>query len=197
MLGGDTGAQVLADVWRSPDGAHWELVQRHAPWGARVGLEVVVFRHMLWLAGGVNGTGGGLSGLWRTSNGTSWDLVSTPPWLPRTQFVLAVASLPHNVVNGTAVGHIGPGNQLEPHLVVTTGANFANPQCTGVQCRCFRDMWASQDGISWSNDREMEIPLPWPRRSMAACVCVSVCVLLPPTLAYGPISMCGCSATRD
>jgi len=46
------------EVWRSPDGARWELADAHAPFGRRAGAASASFRGRLWIVGGYRPVGG-------------------------------------------------------------------------------------------------------------------------------------------
>jgi hypothetical protein len=76
------------DVWRSPDGAAWELVTPAAAWSPRPGHQAVVLANQIYLFGGF-----GLStdptnpfkpsnprDLWVSSDGANWRLISESPW---------------------------------------------------------------------------------------------------------------------
>jgi len=76
------------DVWRTRDGANWELVTPAAAWSARPGHQAVVLANEIYLFGGF-----GLSpdptdpfkasnpmDVWVSRDGANWQLVSTSPW---------------------------------------------------------------------------------------------------------------------
>lgn len=72
--------RLLQDVWRSEDGVHWtELVS--PPWSARASFGLVAAGSSIWLfGGGMPAT----NDIWRTVNGTQWELVTAhAPWPPR------------------------------------------------------------------------------------------------------------------
>ena len=99
LLGGEDGFQCdpsrpercppyFNDVWRTRDGANWELVTPAAAWSARPGHQAVVLANDIYLFGGF-----GLSGdptdpfkpsnpmdVWVSRDGADWRLVSTSPW---------------------------------------------------------------------------------------------------------------------
>ncbi|MBS2213615.1 T9SS type A sorting domain-containing protein [Carboxylicivirga mesophila] len=63
LMGGESGftpsmpgtpPPYYNDVWRSRDGANWEQLVEHAPWSARPGHEVLLYRDHLVLFGGFN-----------------------------------------------------------------------------------------------------------------------------------------------
>ena len=95
VLGGNTTSFVnnssssgTNDVWRSTNGVNWTLNNRNAPWSARYGLEVRVFKNRIWVMGGGPGD---KNDVWYSS-GTGWhqlDAGSTH-WSGRENFGSAV-----------------------------------------------------------------------------------------------------------
>jgi hypothetical protein len=98
LLGGEDGFICLPesprcppyynDVWRSRDGANWELVTASAAWAPRPGHQVVVLLNRFILFGGF-----GLStdptdpfkpsnpmDIWVSKDGANWKQVSDSPW---------------------------------------------------------------------------------------------------------------------
>ncbi|MDG2054679.1 MAG: hypothetical protein P8J86_08220 [Phycisphaerales bacterium] len=76
------------DVWRSANGADWELVTARAPWPSRPGHQVVVADDQFVLFGGFGqsadptdpfGAGNPMD-VWVSSDGADWQLASTSPW---------------------------------------------------------------------------------------------------------------------
>lgn len=91
---GGSGRVLYEDVWRSRDGASWELVTDDAPWPARAGAALVEKGGFLYLLGGEDGFlcvpgAGGLdcpyfNDVWRSRDGASWELVTMAAgWSPR------------------------------------------------------------------------------------------------------------------
>jgi hypothetical protein len=76
----------FSDVWRTQNGADWELVTENAPWVARPGHQVVVAQDRLVLFGGFGlGPDNGItpanpSDIWVSNNGKIWKKVSDNPW---------------------------------------------------------------------------------------------------------------------
>ncbi len=118
------------DVWRSADGAEWELVTEAAPWEPRAGAAVVVKDDRLYLLGGEDGftceplpdcEAPYFNDVWSTDDGETWtQLTPAAGWSPR------------------------PGHMCE---------------LVGDQIVCFggfglvenpTDMWASADGAEWT-----------------------------------------------
>lgn len=97
LLGGEDGficqdgsqcPPYFNDVWRSRDGANWELVTPAADWPSRPGHQVVILRNQFVLFGGF-----GLStdpddpfkaanpmDMWMSKNGENWTQISDSPW---------------------------------------------------------------------------------------------------------------------
>ena len=67
------------DVWRSQDGANWELVTESAGWSPRPGHQcAVVFDHIVCWGG--FGLPENPMDVWVSQNGRDWDQVSDSPW---------------------------------------------------------------------------------------------------------------------
>jgi hypothetical protein len=67
---------LVNDVWSSGDGITWACMTENAPWSARYGAGVVVFKDQLWVVGGQ-----GHSDIWRSSNGKNWEMIRKhSPW---------------------------------------------------------------------------------------------------------------------
>ncbi len=118
------------DVWRSVDGAEWELMTDDAPWEPRAGASVVSFDGALWVFGGEDGfTCDPLPGcdppyfndVWRSVDGAQWELVSeAAAWSKR------------------------PGHQCE-----VVGADFVCFGGFGLVENPM-DVWSSPDGTNWT-----------------------------------------------
>jgi len=66
----------LKDVWKSGDGINWFQVIEYAPWDARAGHTMVVFRDTMWLMGGADWAGLYYSDVWKTGDGVNWTCVN-------------------------------------------------------------------------------------------------------------------------
>ena len=97
MVGGEDGFICIPglrcppyynDVWRTMDGANWELVTAEADWAPRPGHQCLVINNQFVLFGGF-----GLSpdpenpflpsnpmDVWVSSDGADWEMVSDSPW---------------------------------------------------------------------------------------------------------------------
>ena len=88
LLGGESGflcapqpcdLPYFNDVWRSRDGAHWELVTPSADWSPRPGHQAVVLLDRIIVFGGF-GLPFNPSDMWASRNGRDWTQVSDAPW---------------------------------------------------------------------------------------------------------------------
>ena len=93
LLGGEEGflcdplptceLPYFNDVWRSKNGADWELVTPAAGWSARPG-------HQCGVVGGTFSCFGGFGlaenpvDVWTSEDGADWQLLTTPPWNARS-----------------------------------------------------------------------------------------------------------------
>ena len=78
IAGGDDAMSVLDDMWNSPDGVNWTEVPVTWPGGCISSFPstFLVYSDKLWIKGSFCGKG---SGVWNSSDGLVWDLV-TPGW---------------------------------------------------------------------------------------------------------------------
>jgi len=118
------------DVWRSADGAEWELMTDAAPWEPRAGGAVVVLDNYLYLLGGEDSfvceplpdcEPPYFNDVWRTLDGQTWELVTAEAgWSPRP-------------------GHVC--KLLDDQIVCFGGFGLIeNPL----------DVWTSPDGATWT-----------------------------------------------
>ena len=62
----------------------WCQVTLHAPWSAREGLGVAVFKDRMWVIGGHVGNYRMLNDVWSTRDGLKWcEVTGNAPWKPR------------------------------------------------------------------------------------------------------------------
>jgi hypothetical protein len=118
------------DVWRSADGAEWELMTEAAPWEPRAGAATVVRDDLLFLFGGEDGftceplpdcEAPYFNDVWVTADGATWEQVTAAAgWSPRPGHVCELV-----------------GNQF---LCFGGFGLLQNPT----------DMWVSNDGAEWS-----------------------------------------------
>ena len=69
------------DVWRSPDGVHWECVAEQTPWAPRQYHEVAVFDGHLWVMEGYYNAN--RNDVWYSTDGAIWHEIPDTPWKPR------------------------------------------------------------------------------------------------------------------
>ena len=88
MIGGEVGficapqpcePPYFNDVWRSKDGASWELVTANAGWAARPGHQVVLADNKFVLFGGF-GLKENPNDVWVSEDGESWEELDEGPW---------------------------------------------------------------------------------------------------------------------
>ena len=85
-------AKYHADVWRSRDGANWELVADNCPWAPRcmIGGSAVLHGKIYLMGGGTYDLPDHAhrlyySDCWSSSNGADWECVSSAcPWEARS-----------------------------------------------------------------------------------------------------------------
>jgi hypothetical protein len=138
IVGAGGPARVyFQDVWRSTDGAEWELMTDAAPWEPRAGAATVARDDLLFLFGGEDGftceplpncEAPYFNDVWVTADGAVWEPVTeSAGWSPRPGHVCDLV-----------------GNQF---LCFGGFGLLENPT----------DMWISSDGAAWE-----ELPSgPW------------------------------------
>jgi hypothetical protein len=150
---------LMNDAWRSVDGRRWERVLERAPWPARSGAHLVVFRDTLWLMGGEPNDGR----MWGTTDGRAW-LSRRTPSLPSAspQGVLvhrnALWILGHGAWD-SATNDVWTSSDAATWTRVTanapwgsrTGAGFAvmSDRLWVVGGAHHSDAWSSDDGRAW------------------------------------------------
>lgn len=72
IVGGYDGKAATSSVWKSQDGLVWTRVLEKAPWSARSGGNVVVFRDRMFLLGGGIIDGPQANDVWSTADGATW-----------------------------------------------------------------------------------------------------------------------------
>jgi hypothetical protein len=156
---GGSGRKVFNDVWRSRDGARWELVAANAPWRPRAGAAVVEHRGQLYLIGGEDGflctTGAdGLrcpyfNDVWRTRDGRTWEEVTPAAGMsPRPGH--QCQSLADRIVCFGGFGWPAPADPAQPGSPPFVATHPA-------------DVWTSPDGAAWTKVSDR----PWNAASSA------------------------------
>ncbi|WP_430814324.1 T9SS type A sorting domain-containing protein [Carboxylicivirga sp. RSCT41] len=97
LMGGESGFTPVIpgtpppyynDVWRSEDGQNWELITEQAPWSARPGHEVLLYKNQFILFGGFNLDPGfpfsfeafNPMDIWMSHDGKEWVRLTGSPW---------------------------------------------------------------------------------------------------------------------
>ena len=155
-----------------PDTSGWELVNEHADWSPRAGLQVVQLYNSLYLMGGrtprppsdpfIPGDSDIWGDVWQSAdNGNSWQNVlqteDETHWPARAYFQ-AVTNNGYMYVLG------GQNYKLEP--------NFCPPEAEACPpfistSKFFNDVWRSIDGVKWE---EMVASAPWSGRAGLSAV---------------------------
>jgi hypothetical protein len=125
----------LNDIWSSDDGINWKREVEKAPWTARHGARVLVFKNRIWLLGGGGEVGRKPKGdVWNSNDGINWTKVTdTALWKARTS-------------NGVLVFD----NSIWIYGGIDNESVWLN------------DVWRSEDGIQWE---QVNDHAPWTPRS--------------------------------
>jgi hypothetical protein len=107
-------------VVSSADGAHWDLVNGHPPFGSRNQITLTAFNNRLWMIGGVSE--GTMNDVWCSENGKDWECA------------LRQAPFPQRRAHGTAV--------FQGKIWVTGGIRDS-------VYAPLDDIWNSADGFHW------------------------------------------------
>ncbi len=152
LLGGEEGflcqpvpfctPPYFNDVWRSRDGATWELVTPSAAWAPRPGHQAAVIFNRIYLFGGFGqsqdpsdpfGPANPVD-IWVSEDGTDWSLVTGSPW--------NATSAEEIKYDFAAVAVHGAGGGLRPSIFTFGGDretfNFGDP---GNYLRVDNDVW--------------------------------------------------------
>ena len=130
-----------SEVWRSKDGAAWELVTPQAPWEGRHTAGYAVHRGRIWIVGGDCNQGHHQNDVWNSEDGVRWELVNDEvPWAPRA-------------LHYTVVFH--------DRIWVMGGQTM--PVFAGGQEIFYNDVWNSEDGVTWDQVTDCA---PWAPRGM-------------------------------
>lgn len=93
LIGGLSGGQRMTDVWRSDDnGINWNKVKDNdqSSWLGAAELRAEVHDGYIWLFAGGNGPQGSPPDLWRSTNGATWEYVTTVPFSAYRSFATVV-----------------------------------------------------------------------------------------------------------
>lgn len=72
IVGGYDGNAATSSIWNSQDGLVWTRVVDKAPWSARSGAKIVVFRDRMILIGGGIIDGAQANDVWSSGDGRTW-----------------------------------------------------------------------------------------------------------------------------
>jgi hypothetical protein len=131
------------DVWSSPDGRNWSLIQPAAPWIHSDLPMCLTFQERMWLMGGwYNGRLPGCSAsnqVWCSANGSDWELkTDSAGWSPRLAAGAVVFKDRMWILGGIENYYFGDDNSLK------------------------NDVWSSADGRHWEQVTERA---PWAPRA--------------------------------
>ncbi len=142
------------EVWSTADGAAWTLEKKNTfldhsfdparDWEGRHTAGYVVWKDRLWIVGGDVNQGHYHTDVWNSADGRAWTLVNQGkpvPWGPR--------ALHHTLV-------------FKDRLWVLGGQTI--PQLAEAPEAFYRDVWVTDDGVSWAPVRPRE-PY-WSQRGM-------------------------------
>jgi hypothetical protein len=175
------------DVWSSPDGLTWTLVQANAAFSARRSHRVVAFHNELWLTGGGSGPSGepaqGTSEVWHSPDGITWTQVNPPfPFFPRLRHAMEVFGDRLIVIGGasgedyatsTLYSDIRASSDGINWIELTVEERFAPRSASasmvhggelwlvgGFGLSFFNDVWRSSDGRDWRVGFSHDIVVP-------------------------------------
>ena len=136
-----------SEIWSSSDGHDWTF-HGHAPWEGRHTAGYAVHDGAMWIVGGDCNQGHYQSDVWRTTDGTTWELVADDvPWSPRALHQTIVFDGYIWVIGGQTMPEFAPGAD-----------------------ECFHaDVWRTTDGASWEC---VEAKAPWAPRGMVGASAV-------------------------
>ena len=117
VIGGMTGygtpdEVIYNDVWSSPDGVSWELVNANSGWEPRRWTTAAVYDNKIFLVGGANPAlwpeeHGNTAEVWFTSDGTRWmELKSEQQW-PARHAAFVTTGTQNDLVVLAGYGHGG------------------------------------------------------------------------------------------
>lgn len=118
------------DVWSSPDGKNWKLVNKSAPWIHSDLSMSIVFKGKMWMMGGwYNGRLEGHSAgnqVWSSTDGVTWKQVTeNAGWTPRNAAAIVEFKGKMWILGGTESYYFGNSKSLK------------------------NDVWYSSDGKNW------------------------------------------------
>ena len=132
------------EVWNSHDGAGWTLVKPNtfldqafdasADWEGRHTAGYVVYRNKMWIVGGDANQHHYQNDVWNSGDGKKWTRISASlPWAPRVLHYTAVFKNKIWVIGGQTMPAFVPGQE-----------------------RFYRDIWTTEDGVTWTEVKPKE-----------------------------------------
>lgn len=146
ILGGktkNTGDPVFYrnDVWVSSNGVQWDQVTGSAPWSARAYHCAVSHQGRIWIIGGGDWDAKfGLSDVWSSSDGKTWENHGRAPW----------------------EGRIWHACQSYAGKIRVIGGRLFDP------IRTVDEIWSTVDGSTWI--KSTDVPAPGPRHAPYSAV---------------------------
>lgn len=133
VIGGkDANDKSTNDVWSSLNGSSWTIVTENNRWTDRSGHQAIVFNGKIWIMGGITNDGYQLNDIWSSSDGITWTKeLAIAPWSARSDFSTVV---------------------FKDKLYLLGGWSNSSPQ--NGEFTNYNDVWATADGINWSQITE-------------------------------------------
>lgn len=158
LLGGyryDLNGAISNDVWSTSDCKNWSLAKpdtfnsagfnQNVDWAGREMMSAAFFVNRLWIVGGFNGSPNYLTDVWSSSNGSSWNRVTSGlPWLERFFHSVVVFKNKVWVFGGQNNVHDFPSKTSSPTLF-------------------FNDVWSSSNCVNWTR---VTAAAPWAGRGL-------------------------------
>ncbi len=139
-----------SEVWASPDGRDWQLMNPAAPWEKRHTAGYVTHRGRMWVVGGDPIQGHYQGDVWSSADGVRWtQATARAPWGDRI--------LHHTVAHRDRIWVMGGqkvSSRVKGHL-----PNWAAPADEVFH----NDVWCSEDGANWTRVLEHA---PWEPRGL-------------------------------
>ena len=135
IVGGDCNqGHYQNDVWRSSDGADWELMCDPVPWGPRVLHYTAVHDGRIWVMGGqtipqfADEEEIFFNDVWNSVDGRTWNRVAeNAPWVER------------GMIGGSAV--------FQDRIWILGGGTYDTPRID--RRLMYNDVWSTGDGANW------------------------------------------------
>ncbi|RLD10035.1 MAG: hypothetical protein DRI56_03165 [Chloroflexota bacterium] len=181
-------SHVYGDIWKSKDGAVWELLTTNPSWEAREHYGVVVFNDKIFLFGGVTylnpvppNSLRAFSDVWCSDDGLNWTCVNfRAPWGERRGFSFGVKAgyiwlwggwdSADNLYNDVWKSKDGATWELVANTTpwrprgncygcVWQDKLWVFGGCVSKDVETCNDVWCSEDGIIWERKEDMPVAL--------------------------------------